>query len=103
MSSSYATMRKIRIIKEKLGDDWKADGRRIDAIYNELVGDGRKNLFCKISPTVKSHLDEMTDRYNIRMGELIERLIEDEFRLFRLRKSKYRVELARQFAEMSSA
>ena len=96
---SYATQRKIKIIERQVGPDWKNtfDGARIDAIYNQITGDSRKNLFCKIRPTVKEHLDEMTVRYDIKMAELIERLIRDEYEKFIQRKQVYRSELANQF------
>ena len=81
---SYATERKIRILKDKLGDDWKKQypGRSVDSVYNEIIGDTRKNLFCKIDPLVKSQLDEMVDSYEVRMAELVERLIQDEYERF---------------------
>lgn len=61
MPYSYATERKIRIIEDKLGPNWKEQrvGQSIDAIYNDLVGDTRKNLFCKINASVKDRLDEI--------------------------------------------
>ena len=81
MSYSYATQRKIKIIQEKLGPEWKAQrpGKSIDAIYNELVGDTRRNLFCKIDAKIKTHLDQMTSNYKTGMAEFIEQLIEAEW------------------------
>ena len=81
MTYSYATQRKIRIIEEKLGKDWRDQrpGKSIDAIYNELVGDTRKNLFCKIPEGAKDHLDEMTKAHKTGMAEFIEQLIEAEW------------------------
>ncbi len=81
MPYSYATERKIRIIEEKLGPTWKEQrvGQSIDAVYNDLVGDTRKNLFCKINASVKDRLDEMTSAYRTGMAEFIEHLIEAEY------------------------
>jgi hypothetical protein len=87
MSYSYATQRKIRIIEEKLGKDWKEQqpDKSIDAIYNELVGDTRKNLFCKIDANVKQHLDEMTKAHKSGMAEFIEQIIEAEYARYQAR------------------
>ena len=78
---SYATRRKLRIIKEQLGADWKDQnpGKSIDAIYNVVMGDNRKNLFCKIDPTVKNQLDEMVDYHDIKMASLVEKLVREEY------------------------
>lgn len=78
---SYATERKIRKIKEALGENWanKIAGRSIDAVYNEVVGDTRKNLFCKIDAGVKGHLDTMVGEHNAPMREFVEQLIEAEW------------------------
>lgn len=99
MSMSYATERKIRIIRRQLGDDWKErnPNRSIDAIYNEVVGDIRKNLFCKIDPEIKIYLDEMVDNYDMKMGELVERLIRDEYDKYSKRKANFSDDLANQF------
>ncbi len=78
---SYATRRKLRIIKEQLGADWQDQnpGKSIDAIYNVVTGDNRKNLFCKIDPTVKHQLDEMVDYHDIKMAALVEKLVREEY------------------------
>lgn len=99
MTMSYATERKKRIIAKMLGHDWKEKNpdRSIDAIYNEVVGDTRKNLFCKIDPEMKIYLDEMVDNYDMKMGELVERLILDEYEKYSKRKATYSEDLASQF------
>lgn len=81
MSYSYATQRKIRIIKEKM-PEWapNSGGKSIDALYNELVGDDRKNLFCKIDSGSKDRLDEMTKHHRVGMAEFIEQLINAEYK-----------------------
>lgn len=78
---SSATRRKIAIITKNVGPNWRElyPHRKIDSIYNEIVGDNRKNLFCKIRPETKTRLDEMVDHYGIPMSELIQRLIDDHF------------------------
>lgn len=99
MVMSYATERKKRIIANMLGPDWQAKNpnKSIDAIYNEVVGDIRKNLFCKIDPEIKIYLDEMVDNYDMKMGELVERLILDEYEKYSKRKATYSEDLASQF------
>lgn len=99
MTFSYATERKIRIIRETLGEDWetKTSGRSIDAVYNEVVGDGRKNLFCKIRPEAKARLDEMVDEYDVKMAELVEQLIDNEYRRFLSERDSLGSELMNQF------
>src|ERR1700744_4684332 len=84
MDYSYATLRKIRIIKEKLGEgfDFQADGRRIDAIYNDVVGDRRENLFCKIAPDAKAQLDELRQPYAVGMVEFVKKLIMDRYQRY---------------------
>lgn len=98
---SYATARKIRIIEERIGTDWKNlnEGRSVDRVYSDLMGDVRKNLFCKIDPSVKDQLDEMSQHYDIDMAELIETLITDEYAEFSKRAVGYFSTLANQFAE----
>ena len=97
---SYSTARKIRILTEKLGVGWqkKYPDRSIDSIYNEVVGDNRKNLFCKIDPEVKEQIDEMIVGYDVKMAELIERLIREEHVRFEQRKDQFSFDLASQFA-----
>ena len=98
---SYATARKIRILEERVGKNWKDQypGRSIDAVYNEVVGDTRKNLFCKIDPVVKDQVDELVVGYDVKMAELIERLIREEHDRFKQREEKYSEDLATQFSE----
>ena len=98
---SYATERKIRILKEKVGEDWqeKYGNRSIDAVYNEVMGDTRKNLFCKVDPEIKSKVDELTDNYDIKMSELIELLIEREYDSYKQRTGNYSDDLANEFAK----
>lgn len=98
--ASYATERKIRIIKEKLGENWKdkLEGRSIDAAYNELVGDSRKNLFCKIDPSAKARLDEMVEEFDVKMAELVESMINEEYEKLERKRDTSSVDLARQFA-----
>jgi hypothetical protein len=83
--TSYATERKVRIIKETFGDDWKTlhVGKSIDAVYNLIIGDERKNLFCKVDLITKNRLDELTDFYGLKMSELIEHLIENEYQRYK--------------------
>lgn len=99
--TSYATTRKLKIIEDKLGSDWRAShpGMSIDRIYNTVTGDERKNLFCKINPRVKAKIDEMVREYDVDMAELIERMIEDKYETFVIGKSAYVTKLASQFAD----
>jgi len=101
MAYSYATERKLRILEEKVGKDWKEQygGRSIDSVYNEVNGDVRKNLFCKVDPEVKRKVDELAESYDIKMSELVERLIEREYDEFKHRTEDYSVDLAEQFAK----
>lgn len=80
-SVSYATNRKIKIIEEAIGPNWRErySEHSVDAVYNIVIGDKRKNLFCKVNPDVKSKLDEMVDYYDISMAEMIERLVLGEY------------------------
>lgn len=97
---SYATKRKLRIIQEKLGDEWRDDypDISIDALYNDVVGDTRKNLFCKIDSDVKDQLDEMADSYDVKMAELVERLVQEEYLKFTRNRAELVSDLASQFA-----
>lgn len=96
---SYATARKIKVIEHKLGDNWKSQyyGKSIDAIYNMVIGDMRKNLFCKIDPEIKKCLDEMVDYHDMKMSELVEKLIEEEYDRFRIVRDAKVAEMANQF------
>lgn len=77
MSYSHATERKIRIIEEQLGPDWLVNGggKSIDAIYNELMGDVRKTLFCKVKPSTKVILDNMLEHHDTKMADFVEQII----------------------------
>ena len=98
--SSYATQRKKRIIEQELGADWQTryPGKSIDAVYNIVKGDTRKNLFCKICPERKSQLDEMVEFRDVRMAELVEKLIEEEYDRFVTERDVHVDEIASQFA-----
>lgn len=100
MTYSYATERKIRIIEEKAGKDW-ADtypNQSIDAIYNKLVGDTRKNLFCKIESSSKDHLDTLTEFYDTGMADFIQQLIETAWESHVRRTNEAREALTRDFS-----
>ena len=79
--ASYATRRKERIIKQQLGEDWQSQypGKSIDHVYNIVTGDRRKNLFCKVSQDTKSKLDEMVDYHDLKMAEMVEKLVQEEY------------------------
>lgn len=83
---SLTTQRKLRAIEETFGKDWKQDADlrslSIDALYNRVIGDGRKNVFCKMSSEGKDHLDEMVDEYGITMADLLERLVHEQYDKF---------------------
>jgi len=97
---SYATGRKLRIIEENIGEDWRNlhPGKSIDAVYNMITGDSRKNLFCKIDPDIKCKLDEMVDFHDTKMAELVEKLIEEEYDRFVMMRNAKVNEMASQFA-----
>lgn len=97
---SYATARKVRIIESRLGQNWQGNrpGESIDAVYNEIVGDKRKNLFCKISPDIKDKLDEMTRYYDTKMSEFVEQMIEREHQSYSAQKSAKVKTLAQDFS-----
>ena len=78
---SYATRRKKRIIEEQIGADWqdKHPGKSIDAVYNIVTGDTRKNLFCKVEPETKEKLDEMVEYHDVKMADLVEKLVREEY------------------------
>lgn len=98
--SSYATQRKIKIIEEKLGANWREHypTESIDRVYNIVNGDTRKNLFCKVSPEVKAKLDEMVEDYEIDMAELVEQMIVSAYDNYTEQRSDYLAKLADQFA-----
>jgi hypothetical protein len=97
---SYATARKLKIIESRLGADWRKNHPdvAVDAVYNRLVGDDRKTLFCKVQPGTKAKLDEMVTHYEIKMGEFIEKLIEVEYEIFIQQRTKMMQNLARDFS-----
>lgn len=74
---SYATERKIRILEQQLGSDWKnrIGDKSIDAAYNDVMGDTRKNLFCKIDADIKDKLDIMLKFNQVGMAEFVAELI----------------------------
>ena len=98
---SYATKRKKRIIEEKLGADWETQypGKSIDAVYNIVTGDTRKNLFCKVRPEVKSQLDEMVEYHDLKMAEMVEKLVQEEYDRFVAAKEDDVNRVASQFAQ----
>lgn len=98
---SYATERKLKIIREQLGDDWqdKRPDQSIDAVYNDLMGDQRKTLFCKIDPAVKAHLDEMTKEHNVRIAEFLEGIIEKQYAKHMAERQRMVDTLARQYSD----
>lgn len=98
---SYATNRKLKFIQEQLGENWEAQrpGKSIDAVYNELTGDSRKTLFCKIHPEVKAHLDAMTKEHGIRIAEFLEQIIEKEYARFREERKKIYESVAHQYSD----
>ena len=99
---SYATRRKIRIITRELGADWQEQhaGKSIDAIYNIVMGDNRKNLFCKIDPAVKTKLDEMVETNDMQMSSLVERLVIEEYDRYKLDLDARIEHVANQFATL---
>ena len=99
MTKSYATERKLRIIREKYGTEMNVllENKSVDALYSEVIGDKRKNLFCKISPETKSMVDEMIEQHDITMAIFIEAIIRMEYDRF-LNSETERVQyLAQQF------
>lgn len=97
---SYATARKLRIIEQKLGADWRTQkpGLSIDAIYNEVVGDERKNLFCKVQPATKRKIDEMVIHYEVKMSDLIEQLVSEEYERYIETRHRQVKEVAKDFS-----
>jgi hypothetical protein len=101
--ASYATERKLRIICDKEGENWqqKYPGKSIDAVYNLVTGDRRKNLFSKVSPSVKAHLDEMSTYEGASMSEMLEKCIEDAYSRHLVQRSDLSRELTNQFSGQS--
>ncbi len=87
MAYSYATDRKIRIITEKLGEDWatRCAGESIDAVYTRVTGDDRKNLFCKIPATTKYQLAAMSKVHRVTIAEFVEQMINAEWTRYQRR------------------
>jgi hypothetical protein len=98
--ASYPTLRKMRIIEEELGADWKKQhaGKSVDAIYNMVTGDVRKNLFCKISPEIKDKLDEMVEYHDVKMSSLVEKLVQEEYDKYTQERDARVAHIASQFA-----
>lgn len=103
--ASYATERKIRILRERLGENWKAKvgNQSIDAAYNELVGDDRMNLFCKVRPDIKDMLNELSDHHDMKMAECIEMLIEHAHRRYQAEKREIDNQLGQRFGGIAGA
>jgi hypothetical protein len=97
---SYATRRKTRIIEEQLGNDWrdKYPNKSIDAVYVIAIGDIRKNLFCKVDPDTKSKLDEMVAFHDVKMSELVEKLVKKEYDIYVDERNGRVDDIATQFA-----
>lgn len=100
MPFSYATQRKIRIIEERIGSEWKSKypGSSIDSVFNQIMGDDRKNLFCKIESITKDRLDEMTIFYKTGMAEFIEQLIMAEWQRYDSRRTDGEKRLLAEFS-----
>lgn len=98
--ASYATRRKIGIIEKELGADWQTQhaGKSIDAIYNIVMGDHRKNLFCKVDPETKTKLDEMVEYNDMQMSSLVERIVSEEYDRYTQDRDARADHLASQFA-----
>ena len=98
--ASYATTRKIRIIKKELGNDWRKQypEESIDKVYNIVMGDGRKNLFCKVEPDTKTQLDEMVDYHDMQMSSLVEKLVREEYDRYTQERDARVAHIASQFA-----
>lgn len=87
MTYSYATNRKIRIITEQIGTDWATQypDESIDAIYTRVVGDERKNLFCKINAATKDQLTVMSKAHRTQLAEFVEQMINAEWTRYQQR------------------
>jgi len=98
--ASYATRRKIGIIEKELGADWQAQhaGKSIDAMYNIVMGDFCKNLFCKVDPETKLELDEMVEYNDMQMSSLVERLVREEYDRYTQDRDARVAHIASQFA-----
>jgi hypothetical protein len=81
MSENPGQTRKIRIITETFGPDWrdKFTGKAIDAIYNIAIHDDRKSVFFKTQPIRKDRLAEMVDYYDTTLGDFLGIMIDDYF------------------------
>lgn len=99
---SYATKRKIRIIEKELGEDWRKQhpNKSIDAIYNIVMGDSRKNLFCKVDPETKEQLDEMVEYHDMQMSSLVEKLVQEEYDRYTQERDARVSHIASQFANL---
>jgi len=97
---SYATRRKKRIIEKQLGEDWQSQypDKSIDYVYNVVTGDRRKNLFCKVSPEVKKKLDEMVGYHDMKMAELVEKLVQEEYDRYVTERDARVADVASQYA-----
>lgn len=100
--SSYTTDRKKMMLAESLGNDWEDQigNKSIDKAYKELTGDTRKNIFCKVSPEAKAHLDVLKKSYKMDIGTLLENLINREFEMFTANEKKMLEKILSNFSEM---
>jgi len=98
--ASYATNRKLRIITERCGYEWRDTypDRSIDSVYNELVGDDRKTLFCKLSCDSKDKIDQMLSGYNVEVAALLEQWIDEKYKDFSKREQSSIVGLAKDYS-----
>ena len=98
--ASYTTDRKLRIISEHYGDNWKDEfpNRSIDSVYNEMMGDDRKTLFCKLSSDSKDKIDQMLNGYNVEVATLLEQWIDEKYKVYAVRERTSVVGLAKDYS-----
>lgn len=96
---SVSTQRKIKIIEnhyQKSIDEIRKDNHSsIDEMYNTVVGDNRKNFFCKVSVETKDKIDMLLEAYQLKNSEFLEILVEKEYIQFQ-QKEKERYETMKQ-------
>ena len=100
MSVSIATQRKIDIIIEKLGNNWKDQypNKSVNFVYNTLINDSRKNLYCKISSDSRKKLDTLLNEYDAKLTDFLETLITKEYYEYEKKKAEHTARLAKQFS-----
>ena len=78
---SWAMSRKLKIIEEKFGTDWKEQfpGYSVNKVYNIACNDNRKCIYVRVSEDIKNMLTVLTDAYEINNDQLIENLIRNEY------------------------